>query len=111
MFTNFPSDRQDILQVCTAVFPWRRAHRNEGRFRVLNGLLQRSREMQAIGCHIALDNLFQSRLVDGKNAFVEIGNFFNVDIYTGNVHANIREAGSCHKADIACSYNSDFHMW
>ena len=110
MLTNSFRHSQNILEVRATVLPWRGSYGNKGRFRVLDSLLQRSREMQAIGCHIALDNLFQSRLVDGKNAFVEIGNFFNVDIYTGNVHANIREAGSCHKADIACSYNSDFHM-
>ena len=107
---NAVGHRQHVLQVGTAVFARRRAHRDERGFGTLNRLCEVRRKVQSACRDVARDDGVQARFVDRQNALVEVGDFSFVDVHTGDVHADVAQAGSGDEADVAGSYYGNFHF-
>ena len=59
--------------------------------------------------HIVIHHSLKARFVDGKCAIHKAVYLLTVGVYTGDIHAQLREAGACDKCHISGSDNRYFH--
>ena len=77
--------------------------------RALDGLDDVRREAQAAGLLVLVDQLFEARLVDRRDALLEQRDLRLVLVDARHVHAEVGEAGARHEADVARSDHADVH--
>ena len=83
--------RQHVLQVGRAVFIGRRAHSDELHVAVRHAGSHVGRKLDAAGRAVTLDQLLQSRFVDGHAAGVEQVDLLLVDVETEHIVAQLRQ--------------------
>src|SRR5688572_6057172 len=78
---------------------------------MVHSLLRGSRELQAFGFDIALDERIEARFVDGNDALFQAFDLFVVDIDAKHVVAGVRKAGTGDEADVTGAENGDSHIF
>mmetsp|Transcript_21953 Transcript_21953/g.36173 ORF Transcript_21953/g.36173 Transcript_21953/m.36173 type:complete len:200 (-) Transcript_21953:74-673(-) len=98
-----------ISQVCSTITTRRRTDGYKDNIYSFDCFLRVCRESKALLLCISFNNLFQSRLIDGKNSVVQI-----VDLVLGQIGAYymvayLRETTTRHKPNIATPDDTNFH--
>jgi hypothetical protein len=89
--SNLGGDGVHILQVGFARIGWRRADTDENDFRIAHCMCQVGCRTQTPLFQVALQQLVQPRLVDGRLSFVDGVHFRGVDVHTQHFVAQIGE--------------------
>ena len=100
---------QYVMDIRASVFVGRCSHGTENDFRVFQAILQFCCKMQTPGNHVPVDHRFQTRFINGQNAFFQVFNFLLINVYARNVCAHLGKTNAGHKSYISCSYYGYIH--
>src|SRR5579875_74061 len=90
-----------VTHICfTVLAASRRIDRDKDKLGVGQPLGVTGCKVQAVSAHVALDDLLQARLVDGKNALFQALDLFGKDIDAGHAITHIGEACTRDQANI-----------
>ncbi len=106
---DLPDDLQHAGQVRGAVLRLWRRETKEDDVAVVDGHLQRTRELEPPFVSILLDHLLQAGLVDRNHALLERLDFLLVDVHADDLIARVGEARALHQTDVASTDNREFH--
>ena len=109
VLTDLSGHGQNVFQIGRTIFTWRSTDSNERYFASSDGRRQIGGEAQSLFFEVALDDHVQARLVNGQDAFFQIFDLFYIHIHAADVQTYICQTGTSDQANIACSYNDDFH--
>ena len=109
VLTDLGRYSQNIFQIGGAILARRGADSDERYFASLHGRGQVGGESQSLLLEVAFDDHIQSRLINGQDAFFQIFDLFHIHIYAADIQTYICQTCTGYKANIACSYNYDFH--
>ena len=89
---------------------WRRAHGNENDLRPSDCRPDIRCEGEATLLLILLYHCREARFINRRDAFLQGGYLFLIDIDTGNRMPHICQTGTGYQANVTGSDNTDFHV-
>ncbi len=99
--------RPHVSEVGLAIHAGGGAHSDEGELGIRQRLGVVGGEGETTAPNVALDELLQSRLVDGHDALLEFLDFLFVNVQTDHLVAQVGEACACYQTHVSRSDNTD----
>ena len=109
LLTNGIGHGNHVAQIGAAILIGRCTHRDEENLSVFNRRSGICCERQMTRRDGSSDNGIQSRLMDRNTSCLQHFDFSRVYVHTNDVMADVREAGTRNKSNIARAKNCNFH--
>ena len=98
---DFPGNLLDVRKIDAAVGLWWRGNSNKNDFGVVHSLFGVGRELEALCCHVAMNQFLKTWLVDRHLASQELIDFFFIVIDADDGVSDLSEACSRDETDVS----------